>query len=375
MFYLPRICEHCLNPSCVASCPSGAMYKRTEDGIVHSSTRTAPRLADVCVQVPIQEGVFQPPRPARPKKCTLCYPRGPGGVADGVLKTCVGGCAIWVWCSMTSIELAGRVGGSDTDLYEAQPDALDHDPRVIARARAEGTDGGSEGAAAVPVYALISTYRVALPLHPNCRTMPMVYQVRPAAIAIGRRGQPRLGTVGRTWAICSALDALRIPIAYLAELFTAGDTEVWSRGVLRRLAAMRCHARDINLGQGDPAPHPRSVGMTETEPTRCTDCVVAKYEALCHSDVVRGELPAAATDDMGCSLSVDGGPGMYEVRSVRAGQPSPVPIAVESFHARHAGSAATGGAGRSRVNLLNWDPNGAAAGALRTSAQQDVVQR
>ena len=29
MFYLPRICEHCLNPACVASCPSGAMYKRT----------------------------------------------------------------------------------------------------------------------------------------------------------------------------------------------------------------------------------------------------------------------------------------------------------------------------------------------------------
>jgi ferredoxin len=34
MFYLPRICEHCLNPSCAASCPSGAIYKRSEDGIV-----------------------------------------------------------------------------------------------------------------------------------------------------------------------------------------------------------------------------------------------------------------------------------------------------------------------------------------------------
>jgi ferredoxin len=33
MFYLPRICEHCLNPSCMASCPSGAIYKRAEDGI------------------------------------------------------------------------------------------------------------------------------------------------------------------------------------------------------------------------------------------------------------------------------------------------------------------------------------------------------
>ncbi|MGQ7186647.1 4Fe-4S dicluster domain-containing protein, partial [Escherichia sp. HC-CC] len=23
MMYLPRLCEHCLNPSCVATCPSG----------------------------------------------------------------------------------------------------------------------------------------------------------------------------------------------------------------------------------------------------------------------------------------------------------------------------------------------------------------
>ena len=30
---LPRLCEHCLNPACVASCPSGALYKRDEDGI------------------------------------------------------------------------------------------------------------------------------------------------------------------------------------------------------------------------------------------------------------------------------------------------------------------------------------------------------
>jgi nitrate reductase beta subunit len=39
MFYLPRICEHCLNPSCVAVCPSGALYKRIEDGIVAMNSR------------------------------------------------------------------------------------------------------------------------------------------------------------------------------------------------------------------------------------------------------------------------------------------------------------------------------------------------
>ena len=34
MMYLPRLGEHCLNPACVAACPSGAIYKREEDGIV-----------------------------------------------------------------------------------------------------------------------------------------------------------------------------------------------------------------------------------------------------------------------------------------------------------------------------------------------------
>ncbi len=34
MMYLPRLCEHCLNPACAAACPSGAIYKREEDGIV-----------------------------------------------------------------------------------------------------------------------------------------------------------------------------------------------------------------------------------------------------------------------------------------------------------------------------------------------------
>ena len=34
MKYLPRNCNHCLNPACVAACPSGAIYKRDEDGVV-----------------------------------------------------------------------------------------------------------------------------------------------------------------------------------------------------------------------------------------------------------------------------------------------------------------------------------------------------
>ena len=51
---------------------------------------------------------------------------------------------------------------------------------------------------------------------------------------------------------------MRIPVGYLAELFTAGDARR-VRDVLARLAAMRSHMRDVNLGrEPDPRSRPRS---------------------------------------------------------------------------------------------------------------------
>jgi nitrate reductase beta subunit len=48
MMYLPRLCEHCLNPTCVAACPSGAIYKREEDGIVLIDQESAAAGACAC---------------------------------------------------------------------------------------------------------------------------------------------------------------------------------------------------------------------------------------------------------------------------------------------------------------------------------------
>ncbi len=59
MMYLPRLCEHCLNPACVATCPSGAIYKREEDGIVLIDQDKVPRLADVYHRLSVQEDLFQ----------------------------------------------------------------------------------------------------------------------------------------------------------------------------------------------------------------------------------------------------------------------------------------------------------------------------
>jgi nitrate reductase beta subunit len=59
MMYLPRLCEHCLNPACVASCPSGSIYKREEDGIVLIDQDKC-RGWRMCVsRLPVQEDLLQ----------------------------------------------------------------------------------------------------------------------------------------------------------------------------------------------------------------------------------------------------------------------------------------------------------------------------
>ncbi|MGH7776470.1 MAG: 4Fe-4S dicluster domain-containing protein, partial [Candidatus Dormibacterales bacterium] len=79
MFYLPRICEHCLNPSCVASCPSGAMYKREEDGIVLVDQDKC-RGWRFCVSGCPYKKVYFNHRTGKAEKCTFCYPRIEAGL-------------------------------------------------------------------------------------------------------------------------------------------------------------------------------------------------------------------------------------------------------------------------------------------------------
>ena len=89
MMYLPRICEHCLNPSCVASCPSGAMYKREEDGIVLVD-QEACRGWRICVSGCPYKKVYFNRNTGKAEKCTLCYPRIEAGLPTICSETCVG---------------------------------------------------------------------------------------------------------------------------------------------------------------------------------------------------------------------------------------------------------------------------------------------
>ena len=68
-----------------------------------------------------------------------------------------------------------------------------------------------------------------------------------------------------------AIEELRIPIEYLANLLAAGDPEL-VRVVLRRLAAMRSWVRERNLGGEPDGRVATAVGMSPPRSRRCTGC-------------------------------------------------------------------------------------------------------
>jgi nitrate reductase beta subunit len=373
MFYLPRICEHCLNPSCVASCPSGAMYKRAEDGIVLVDQDRC-RGWRMCVSGCPYKKVYFNHKTGKAEKCTLCYPRVEVGLPTVCSETCVGRLrylGLFLYDADAVLDAASTA--DPQGLYQAQLDLMldPFDPEVLAAARREGIpDEWMEAARRSPVYALAKKYRVALPLHPEYRTMPMVWYIPPLSPIVdvvsrsGHDGESADNLFG-------AIETLRIPVAYLAELFTAGDTVV-VEGVLRKLAAMRSYLRDVNLGRPTRPDIPAEVGMSEEELLEMYRLLaIAKYEARYViptsyevPDNLRGQL-----EETGCSLDYEGGPGMYMTGSGPFGEASgaPAPVAVETFHAlkqRQTSEGIAAGEPGARVNLLNWDGVGTPPGVF-----------
>ena len=89
MMYLPRLCEHCLNPSCVASCPSGSIYKREEDGIVLIDQDKC-RGWRMCVSGCPYKKIYYNWTSGKAEKCIFCYPRIEAGQPTVCSETCVG---------------------------------------------------------------------------------------------------------------------------------------------------------------------------------------------------------------------------------------------------------------------------------------------
>ncbi|MFE6735242.1 nitrate reductase subunit beta [Microbacterium sp. NPDC057650] len=361
MFYLPRICEHCLNPSCVASCPSGAMYKRAEDGIVLVD-QDACRGWRMCVSGCPYKKVYFNHKTGKAEKCTMCYPRIEVGLPTVCSETCVGRLR-YLGLVLYDADRVAEAASTENehDLLEAQRSVLldPNDPAVIEAARRDGiAEDWITAAQRSPIWKLIQKYKVALPLHPEYRTMPMVWYIPPLSPVVDVvTGSGNDGEDART--LFAAIEKLRIPIEYLAELFTAGDVAPVD-SALRKLAAMRSYMRGISIDDVREESIAEAVGMTGPEIEEMYRLLaIAKYEERYVIPAAHAEQ-AHELEEMACSLDYDGGPGMGGASSGLFGAASgqAVPVAVENFHVLADRQTADRPSSGGRVNLLNWDGNG-----------------
>ncbi|GAA0201708.1 nitrate reductase subunit beta [Glutamicibacter creatinolyticus] len=371
MFYLPRICEHCLNPSCVASCPSGAMYKRAEDGIVLVD-QDACRGWRMCVSGCPYKKVYFNHRTGKAEKCTFCYPRIEVGLPTVCAETCVGRLRYLGLVLYDADAVADAASVEDEhELLEAQRQVLldPRDPEVIAAARAEGMDEDWITAAQQsPIWKLIRDYQVALPLHPEYRTMPMVWYIPPLSPVVdvvtgtGNDGEDANN-------LFAAIDKLRIPIGYLAELFTARDTAPVDLA-LRKLAAMRSYMRGVSIDDVRDESIANAVGMSGPQIEEMYRLLaIAKYEERYVIPPAHAEQ-AHDLEEMGCSLEFEGGPGMGGAGPFGSSSGEQVPVAVENFHSLQSRQTADRPSTPGRVNLLNWDGNGRPEGLFPPQHQR-----
>ncbi|HTH16383.1 MAG TPA: nitrate reductase subunit beta [Magnetospirillum sp.] len=263
MMYLPRLCEHCLNPACVASCPAGSIYKREEDGIVLIDQDKC-RGWRMCVSACPFKKIYYNWKSGKSEKCIFCYPRIESGQPTVCSETCVGRIRYLgvVLYDADRIEVAASTK-RETDLYQAQMDIfLDpHSPEVQEQARRDGVPAAwLEAARKSPVWKMAMDWKVAFPLHPEYRTLPMVWYIPPLSPIQGRADSGAIGVNGTIPDVSS----LRIPVRYLANMLTAGD-EKPVVSALERMLAMRAYMRSVTVG-GTPDLGPlRQVGLTEAQ--------------------------------------------------------------------------------------------------------------
>jgi nitrate reductase beta subunit len=247
MFYLPRICNHCLNPSCVASCPSGAMYKRGEDGIVLINQDRC-RAWRSCVSACPYKKTYYNWSTGKSEKCILCFPRLESGEAPACFHSCVGRIRYLGNVLYDADRIKAAALRPDDELVEAQRDTIldPNDPAVIEAAKACGIpDGIIESAQKSPVYRFAKEWKLGLPLHVEYRTFPMLFYVPPLLPVMSvSEGDLVRSDVDELFA---DIEKARAPISYLGSLFSAGN-EGKVRYALKKQLAVRIWRRHVTVG-------------------------------------------------------------------------------------------------------------------------------
>jgi nitrate reductase beta subunit len=139
-FYLPRICNHCTYPACLAACPRSAIYKRREDGIVLLDQSRCRGYRECGRGCPYGKPMFRANHEVS-EKCIGCYPKVERGLQTQCVEQCIGKIRGQGWLA------------------------------------AEGEEREDN-----PIDYLVRIRKIALPLYPQLGTQPNVYYIPPVHV-------------------------------------------------------------------------------------------------------------------------------------------------------------------------------------------------
>lgn len=88
-YYSSLACNHCVDPACVKVCPSGAMHKRDEDGLVIVNEDICIGCKSCALACPYGAPQFNPAK-GHMTKCDGCYTR----IKDNKKPICVESCPL-----------------------------------------------------------------------------------------------------------------------------------------------------------------------------------------------------------------------------------------------------------------------------------------
>jgi len=270
-FYFPRICNHCLNPSCVASCPSGALYKRGEDGIVLIDQKRC-RGWRACVAACPYKKTFYNWSTGKSEKCILCFPRLETGQAPACFHSCVGRIRYLGVLLYDADRLEEVARFPDEELIDAHRSMIlnPNDPAVVAAALENGIhESVIASAQKSPVYRFVKEWKIALPPHIEYRTLPMLFYVPPMSPVMAEKTEDTVGSVSEDF--FHDIEQARVPLQFLANLFGAGHQGkvVYA---LKKQKAVRTYRRAVTVGDIDM--------KTAEKMLLEADCTVEQAEAI-----------------------------------------------------------------------------------------------
>lgn len=280
-FYFPRICNHCLNPSCVAACPSGALYKRGEDGIVLIDQKRC-RGWRSCIAACPYKKTFYNWSTGKSEKCILCFPRLETGQAPACFHSCVGRIRYLGVLLYDADRLEEVAKLPDEQLVDAHRSLIlnPNDPAVIEAALRNGIhESVIESAQKSPVYKFVKEWKIALPPHIEFRTLPMLFYVPPMSPVMASKNDDTVQSVSDNF--FHDIEQARVPLQFLANLFGAGH-QAKIVYALKKQKAVRMYRRAVTVGDIDMKTAERI--LTEADCTPAEADAIYTLTSLCTFD-------------------------------------------------------------------------------------------